>query len=583
MQSEQARLLQEAITAFRAGRSADAERLVKKVTEDDPQSAQAAHLLGVIAASRGKMRLGLKMLRRAIGIDPASVESRNELTTLLRNLGQVDDSISHGLEAVRLRPNDAGTHNNLGLSHLAAGQFEKAISSFEVSVERAPKLTNYRRNLATAQSRLGARERAVASLEEAAAIETSSEGAIQISAELCELSAHTEAEGLLRQVVANNPEQLNAWQALGDILRERGKFDEAIATYRGIISGQPRHAGAFLGIVLSRRMNVFDRPLLGAVETLLQDPNSVGPSERALLHYALGKANDDLGRYEKAISHFDCAHQILGGQLELSGRRLDAKVHAANIDRMIATFEADRFEQIRGVDSELPVFVVGMIRSGTTLVDQILSSHPDVASAGEMSFWGSHSAALREIEAGRFGARDSVRLGEECCRYLRGIAPEAERIIDKMPINYLMLGLIHAIFPKARIIHCRRDPIDTCVSIYCTAFHPLPDFAYDRESIVAYYKQYLRLMAHWRRVIPSTCLLEIDYETLVGDRERVVRQLIEFCGLTWNDACLHHERNPRAVRTPSAWQVRQSVYSSSIGRWRHYERQLGAFLRLRSP
>jgi hypothetical protein len=318
------------------------------------------------------------------------------------------------------------------------------------------------------------------------------------------------------------------------------------------------------------------------MEQFLQD-RRLAESERAQLHYAVAKSNDDLGRYDEAIRHFDEANRIMAGLLECSGRKLDLARHSANIDRLIKTFDRRLFERTRGVDSELPVFVVGMIRSGTTLVEQILSTHPEIASAGETPFWGSRASALAAIEAGRLDADDLAKLADDCCAMLRRSGAHAGRVIDKMPTNYMMLGLIHAVFPRARIIHCRRDPRDTCLSIYFTPFKTLPDFAGARERIASYYEDYARLMAHWRKVLPADAFLEIDYETLVAEREAVVRRLVDFCGVGWDDACLSHERNARVVRTPSAWQVRQPLYTRSVSRWRHYEKHMGAFARLRDP
>ena len=427
---------------------------------------------------------------------------------------------------------------------------------------------------------MGERELAVASLLQAAELETAVQDRVRIAARLCEEAAHTEAERLVRRIAAEHPGDAGASQLLGDVLRELGRFGEAAAVYGQLIQRQPRHASAYLGLVLSRRQNEFDRPLLRAMQQLLQDQRLAG-SERAFLHYALAKSNDDLGRYDEAIRHLDAANRLMAGLLERSGRRLDLARHSANIDRLIKIFDRRLFERTRGVDAELPVFVVGMIRSGTTLVEQILSAHPEIASAGETPFWGSHASALVRIEGGQLGADELAKMADDCCAMLRRTSPSAHRIIDKMPTNYMMLGLIHAVFPRARIIHCRRNPLDTCLSIYFTPFRTLPDFAGDRERITSYYEDYARLMAHWREALPKECFLEIDYETLVADREPVVRRLVEFCGARWDDACLSHERNARVVRTPSAWQVRQPLYARSVGRWRHYEDHLGAFARLR--
>jgi len=231
--------------------------------------------------------------------------------------------------------------------------------------------------------------------------------------------------------------------------------------------------------------------------------------------------------------------------------------------------------------SETPVLIVGMMRSGTTLVEQILSSHPEIGAGGELTFWGDAAAKLDHLAADRTDDSSWQKLSSEYLALLGRFAPDAIRVTDKMPHNFLWLGLIHTVFPAARIVHCRRNPIDTCLSIYFTHFGVAKDFAYDRKNIVSFYEQYDRLMAHWREVLPKDRLIEVNYEELVADRESVARKLISFCGVDWNDACLRHEKNERAVTTASMWQARQPIYTSSVERWRRYEPWLGEFNRLR--
>jgi tetratricopeptide (TPR) repeat protein len=295
---------------------------------------------------------------------------------------------------------------------------------------------------------------------------------------------------------------------------------------------------------------------------------------RALLHFALGKIFDDLADYETAIRHFDEANR-----LKRAEQVFDESNLAAVVDRSIGAFPKEEVNVAS--ESELPILIVGMPRSGTTLTEQILASHPQVAAGGELDFWlrrtdriWNQSADQRDPAAGRDAIRDYLAL-------LTNISPAAPvRVTDKMPSNFLHLGLVHGLFPNARIIHCRRNPVDTALSIYFTHFARTHEFANSRNGIVLYYREYQRLMAHWRRVLPPDRFIEIDYERLITDQEGISRRLVAFCGLEWDDACLDFHNTRRRIGTASAWQARQPLYRSSVERWRHYQPWLGEFREL---
>jgi hypothetical protein len=218
-----------------------------------------------------------------------------------------------------------------------------------------------------------------------------------------------------------------------------------------------------------------------------------------------------------------------------------------------------------------------MPRSGTTLVEQILSSHPRIAGAGELPFWRQQAIALDEVDhPGTIDEAASRRIAGEYLAVLRHSSAMAARITDKMPFNFLWIGLIRLVFPHARFIHCRRHPVDTCLSIYCTSLESIRGFAGDRDDLVFFYREYTRLMDHWRAVLPIDRFIEVDYESLTADLENQARRLIAFCGLEWDAACLRPEQNSRTVQTASKWQARQPIYRSSVERWRSYEPWLGS-------
>jgi hypothetical protein len=228
------------------------------------------------------------------------------------------------------------------------------------------------------------------------------------------------------------------------------------------------------------------------------------------------------------------------------------------------------------------VVILGMPRSGTTLVEQILSSHREIAGAGELDFWRPRTADWIAAGPNGFGPARAASLADEYLRLLRGIAPDARRVCDKTPWNFHSIGLIRQALPNARFIHCQRNPVDTCLSVYFTKFMITQAFMGDRGTLAFYYRQYARLMDHWRRTLPADRFIEVEYEALINDREVETRRLIAFCGLEWDDACLNHEANGRAIKTASFWQARQPVYRDSLERWRRYEPWLGELRELLS-
>ena len=388
------------------------------------------------------------------------------------------------------------------------------------------------------------------------------------------------AAAVLRRALALDPNSAAAWWLLGNILVFEGQLGEAVRLFEQAVELAPHWVNAYYSLALAKRFTVADRPLVARMAAMLEtDP--LGDSARMQLEYALGKTLDDLKDYTAAIRHFDAANLIEKGLTSY-----DRAQQAAWVDLLIERCTPGYFAQYAGlgVNDETPILVVGMPRSGTTLVEQIVSNHPLVAGAGELEFWVQRGSAWEESGADGLTAGATHRLAEDYrAEQLRRVAPCAARVTDKMPRNFLWLGLIHLVFPRARIIHCRRHPVDTCLSIYFTHFTRLTSFASDRGNLAFDYQQYQRLMAHWRAVLPPDRFLEVDYEALVADQEAGTRRLIEFCGLEWDDACLRPEGNQRIVQTASSWQARQPVYRSSVARWRNYESWLGELRELLLP
>jgi len=310
------------------------------------------------------------------------------------------------------------------------------------------------------------------------------------------------------------------------------------------------------------------------MEKMLEKPD-LSKGDRVNVHFSLGKIYDDLGRHEDAFEQY---HQ--GNQADDRAAPFDARIHNILVDRLTSVFTKQFFMRRQGLGSEStrPVFIVGMPRSGTTLTEQVLASHAEVFGAGELdqvnrlvnavSAEVSGSAGYPEI-AGELDAVTACRLGESYVSYITRLSGGVRRVTDKMPGNFMHLGFIALMLPRARIIHCRRNPMDSCLSCYFQHFtSPMP-FASSLEGLGAYYQAYERIMAHWHRALPLP-ILDVAYEDMVADHEGTCRRIVEFCGLEWDDACLQSHKTKRTVKTASTWQVRQPLYTTSVERWRRY-------------
>ena len=391
------------------------------------------------------------------------------------------------------------------------------------------------------------------------------------------------AEQHLRKATEDPEHASMALGMLGYWFQARGRFAESKECFEKSIQANPNQSLAYYGWVQSNKVTALDKGILDQALAVSLSP-STPQEDQMYLHYVLGKGFADLGEYEQSMSQYDLANAD-AFQLLLDGKPFPRGRYAEIIDANIATFDKEFFLKQRGVgsNSRKPIFVVGMMRSGTTLVEQILSSHPQVGAAGEVEFWLDTGSKLFDANSRTVHTK---LLGQSTTQYmaaLESICSGTERATDKMPQNFQMLGLIHLAFPKAPIIHIRRNPVDTCISIYTTAYQGSPAFAHDRDSIVFAYRQYQRLVAHWRKVLPTDRFLEVDYEDLTSNPEPVIRRMVAFCGLPWNNACLKPEQNDRLVTTPSLWQVRQPMYRTAVERWKVYEPWLGSFRELLSP
>jgi len=535
-------LLALATQFLRAGRPADAIAPLRDAALLQPSNAIIQHDLGLACLEVGRVPDAIAALQRAVASDPRYGDAYFRLGIALEKLGDIRGAIVAYDRATKLLPSLAEAWFRAGALVHTMGYRDEAIGCFRRAAATAGK---------TSYGRLG---KARALLIE---------------------DRNQEAEQVLREALVADPENAMAYDLLGNLLSDLGRFDEARACFERAIAIAPLLAGSYYDLVRCRPVTR-DEGLLQQMESALATPG-LEATQRHRLHLAIGKAADDLGDYALAMHHFDAADDVRRG----SGS-FDSAAFSIEIDHMIARCTPEwiaRAPELGSCDAT-PVLIIGMPRSGTTLVEQIVSMHPEVGAGGELNFWNGRGAAWH-----RSGADGNKRpfvisefLATAAADYLgvlRAIAPTAARVTDKMPFNFLWAGLIHVAFPRAIIIHCRRAAVDTALSVHQTHFHPSLAFPTGGAELVAYFRSYQRLSDHWRRVLPADRFIEVDYEDLTRAPEPVIRRIIAACGLAWHDACLRPESNPRAVTTPSKWQTRQPIYRSSVARWRRYEPWLG--------
>lgn len=380
---------------------------------------------------------------------------------------------------------------------------------------------------------------------------------------------------LYEKALKTNRDHPKVRTGLARALSSLGRMDEAAVYLKETIERGIAVPTAYNDLVQTQKFTEEPKELQSIIREL--GNAKLDPDGLERLHLAAGKVLNDLKRYKDAFDHFKKAKQA-------SGRIFDIDQYRRWTDSLIETFTPEMLAARSGYGSpsDVPVFVVGMPRSGTTLTEQICASHPDVHGAGELSKIRrvANAIDLKKSSAGRLDqviasiTKDLSRtLAEEHLTYLRERAPSALRIVDKMPHNFELIGLIAVLFPNARIIHCRRDAIDNCVSCFVQRFGEGHSYNADLKALGLYYREYDRLMRHWNEIFPGL-IFENQYETLVEDQEAQSRRLIDYLGLPWDDACLRFFDRDGSVNTPSRWQVRQPIYRSSVKRWKNYENEI---------
>jgi len=648
MPTEIEQQLQAGIEHHRAGRLRDAENVYRSILADDPEQADALNLLGIVALQSGNAQdatrlfeaavssrpdnpefhnmlgealrmsgkpelaeasyknalelnprfagahnnlanLYLQMARldeaihhyqAAIAANPGFPMSFNNLGAALRRAGRLDEAQDAFRKAIELVPNYAEAHTGLGLVYESLGQLDEAIESHRQAVTLNPSLAEAHGNLGNALRAAG--QLAEARIHYARSIELSPADALahyNLGIALDESAMPTEAIASYEQALALDAKHAESHNNLGNALDQVGRHDEAVTHYKTAVELKPNYAEAHRNLTRLRP----DDSQLSAIQQLL-DEEEVDGEDAVHCHYALGNIHHRAKRYDDAFRHYQQANNLKRARIQHS-----SKGYSEFVDRLMAAYSTERFQDIGtgGSSSEVPVFVLGMPRSGTTLVEQILSSHADVYGAGELATLGDIELELtmRFEDQGGYpecvSALSNADLEEAASRYLKVLTARsagARRVTDKMPSNFARIGLIKLLIPRSRIIHCTREPLDTCLSNYFHYFAVGNEFACRFEEMAAYYADYRRLMAHWNSVFPGE-IIDVAYEDVVSDQEATSRRLVDALGLDWDPDCLRFHKNKRAVNTFNSLQVRQPIYTRAVGRWQEYEAHLAPLIK----
>jgi tetratricopeptide (TPR) repeat protein len=605
--------LRSGLEHHRAGRFDEAETLYRTIIEKVPAHPQASRLLGIIETERGRPQRAIELIGKAFPALASVPEVHIDLGNALHQAGRPEQAAEAYRQAIALRPDHSRAHMRLAMALNDLGRFEAAITHCQAALAIEPDFVPARMILASALRGASRIQEAAKVWREIVALDPQrAESYCHLGKDLAELGLYAEALSCHDRAIALQPAEPEFHRARGEVLIHLNDAEKAAAAFRQAIAlapdSKPPWAGLSWALRLLGRFAEADAcvkrlreidpddslavrhlPSEGQpraseeVEQLAAVLDHSDPSipDRITTGFALGRMLDNAGRFDEAFARYAAANVLVRQSWPRTGDRFDAATFARKLDRLIDAYtpEALADAAASGSISELPVFIVGMPRSGTTLIEQICASHSLVFGAGELNDISRLATTLarEKIEQAQVAeARREAAVAH--IQRLHALGGGAARVVDKMPDNVLFVGTIALLFPSARIIYCSRDPRDISLSCYFQLFRDGAQFfSYDLADCGRRCLEVQRLAAHWSRLLPRH-MIEISYEALVADLEGESRRLIEFLGLDWEPACLDFHRTERTVATVSHWQVRQPLYQSSVGRWRNYERHLGALL-----
>ncbi|HUE65585.1 MAG TPA: sulfotransferase [Rhizomicrobium sp.] len=561
---------------FKQGQLARAASHFRRALATDAGNYEALNLLGVISAQLGRQDEAIGLLQRAVAAYPLAPEAHNNLGMALNLAKRHDEAVPVLEKAVSLSPSDAVARNNLGVAHQALGHRELAVACFQRACQLRPDYVEALSNFGAALHMLKRDESAVAVLSRALQVNPRfAQAHSNLAAALLSLDRIDDAVAACERAISLDRGNAEAQAQAGTTFLALGKFEEARRRLGEAVRLAPSNPSFYGKLVSCYTVEPAD-PHLKAMEQLharIDELPGDGPTE---LHFALAKAYTDTGEHQRAFDQL-----TKGNDLKRRSLQYDEATTLCWLGRIGDIFSPELMRRNAGLGalSAKPVFIVGMMRSGSTLVEQILVSHPAIVGAGERPYLREAYERVRQqmgtelpypefMETAR--QKQLTDIGRAYLTLLENtpLAGEASRITDKMLSNFAMVGLIHLALPNARIIHTCRDPVATCLSAYSKLFTDEQPFTYDLGELGRYYAAYRRLMAHWREVLPAGVMLDVQYESLVDNFEAEARRIVAHCGLDWDEKCLSFYETERAVRTASAAQVRKPIYKSATGRWR---------------
>ncbi len=554
----------------------DAKRYLTQAVAANEDAAEAHGSLGAVYASAGDLDAAAACYDRARALAPDHPGIQYAYAMLLQSLGRNAEAIAYLRRAVSGRPDHLDAHFALGNLLYAGGQDAEAIECYLKILQCSPRHPETHNNLANAYQRQGQMQLAIAHYKTAMEINPSYADAHgNLGNAYLVLDRLEELIEENRRALELNPSRFGSYNNRGVAFQALGRFEEAEHAFEEALELVPREASIHLNLANMARFKAGDRRLPG-LQKLLSEVESLDVDNQIAAQFAMGKALADLGQYRDAFRHL-----LKGNALKRRSIAYDEPQRLAMFENIRTTFSQDFMKSGPGGGDKSwsPIFIVGMPRSGTTLMEQVLASHSKVFGAGELETF---KEAIAECINGQGVvpaypdlvaalSQDQIRrLGEIYTTRVRARAPGAERIVDKMPLNFVFVGLIHLALPNARFINTLRDPLDTCVSCFSLLFTGAQPFAYDLAELGRYYRGYERVMEHWHSVLPPGVMIDVRYEDLVDDLEGTARRVLRHCGLDWEDACRDFHDTKRAIRTASLMQVREPVYRRSIGTWRRY-------------
>ncbi|MDA7429592.1 sulfotransferase [Primorskyibacter aestuariivivens] len=567
----------------RSARFSEADRLIEDLMSELGKIPRLLHLKGLNEAMSGNIQVGEALLREGLEAAPEDPIQNVDLGVLLAQIGRLDEAITHFRTAVEAAPNFEMAHTNLGSALFVKKEYREAIAHLERAIALDGRLLDAHTNLGRAYLQQGQVGKAIEVLYKALAIDPLSVRAhVQLASALFRHERHDAAEHHARRAIELDPNASEAYLYLGNALAAAGKMDEAAEALLKI-AGTPPAGLAALSRLVHMRKTTEESPEFAMLNRYLDNQDQLGEEARVSVHFAMGKALDDLGRYEEAFGHYKEAN-MLNNTLH----PFEAEAFVARANALRDLFSPAFLKRCGdgGITDIAPVFITGMPRSGTTLMDQMFSGHPLVTAGGELRavLEALHQsprirqALQRDIGSDELTSDDFSKLGETYADIVRAEGIKTEFLSDKMPSNHLYSGAIALALPRAKILFMRRHPLDCLLSNYFQHFSQNQPASSDFSNLATTYKEFDRMVQHWSKVIPDRVRV-VNYEDVVADTKGQMRSVLDFVGLDWDDGVLDYRKSSRQVITASIAQVREPIYTRAVARWEKYAPHLAPLAR----